>query len=149
VVLRPRLPAIWRLSATGALTGAVLSRALKWLEGAPFVWPETFFLMGATASAALLTWALMPSKADAEGLHLPDSLGLRRRVRWDQIETVELRPWWAMWRAPALAVTTRDGKRRWLLRESHGLDDLHKLALQVASPAHPLVRALETPLHRL
>jgi hypothetical protein len=48
-----------------------------------------------------------------------------------------------------LKVVLTDGRVRWLPRDIRGLAELHTLALRVAGPTHPLVRALETPLHRL
>jgi ribose/xylose/arabinose/galactoside ABC-type transport system permease subunit len=149
LVLRPRLAVLWRAGGTGALVGAVLGRLIRWLQGEPFVWPETLWLMGVTGVLVLAVYALLPARADEQGLDAFDGLGLRHRLPWAQIVRVELRPWWAMWCAPALCLVTTEGRRRWLARDTRGLDALHALARRTAGPDHPLVRALETPLHRL
>jgi hypothetical protein len=83
------------------------------------------------------------------GRLLLDSWGLRREVAWDAVQQVQLARWPAMLFMPAIKVVTREGCTRWLPRESRGLDELHALALRAGGPGHPLLRALETPLHRL
>jgi hypothetical protein len=105
--------------------------------------------MAATAATVLLGYATMPALADGRGVRAMTQLGWPVRVAWADIVAVELRPWWAMWRAPALCIVTAAGRKRWLLRESHGLAALHALAQSAGGAEHPLVRALETPLHRL
>jgi hypothetical protein len=149
LILRPKLAVLWRAGGTGALVGAVLGRSMRWLQGEPFVWPETFWLMGVTGVLVLLVYLLLPARADGQGLDAFDGLGLRHRLRWDQIVRVELVAWWALWLAPALRLTLSDGRTRWLMRDVRGLDQLHALGRAAAGPDHPLVRALETPLHRL
>jgi hypothetical protein len=149
VRLLPRLPALWRACATGALIGAAASNAIRWFQGEPFAWPQAAWMMAATAAAVLSTYATMPARADASGLRGFTQLGWPKRVQWADIARVDLRPWWAMWRAPGFCITTHAGKRVWLMRESHGLGALHALARRAGGAAHPLVLALETPLHRL
>jgi hypothetical protein len=149
VRLFPRLPALWRACATGATLGVAIGAGLRWLDGGAFVWPQALWLMAATAVGVLLTYITNPTLADGRGLRAMSQLGWPVRVAWADIAAVELRPWWTMWRAPALCVVTASGRRLWLMRESHGLAALHALAVREGGPDHPLVRALETPLHRL
>lgn len=149
LVLRPRLPALWRACATGLMVGAVLGSLHRWLRGEPFLWPEATLMMAVTGGLVLVTYALMPARADENGVETFDPIGRRRHLPWAGITRVELRPWWAMWGAQALCFVTADGRRRWLPRDTRGLDGLHALVLRAAGPQHPLTRALETPLHRL
>lgn len=147
--LPTRLPLLWRLMVLSLTLGVLLARALDWLQGEPFRGVPTLFVMALAAPSVLLWHFGFAGRAGEQGLKLFDAAGFPRRVRWDEIEAARLARWpYLLW-APALRVQLRDGRVRWLPRETQGLAGLHALALRVGGPAHPLVQALETPLHRL
>lgn len=147
--LPTRLPLLWRIMVLSLTLGALAARLLEWLEGAPFRGVPTLFVTAVAAPSVLLWYYGFAGRAGEQGLKLFDSAGFPRRVAWDEIASASLRRWpYLLW-APSLRLVLRDGRVRWLPRETQGLAELHALALRVRGPGHPLVQALETPLHRL
>jgi len=147
--LPTRLPLLWRLMVLSLTLGVLVARFLDWLEGEPFRGVPTLFVMAVAVPSVLLWHFGFAGRAGEGGLRLFDNVGFPRRLRWDQIASARLARWpYLLW-APSLRVVLHDGRVRWLPRDSHGLAELHALALRVGGPAHPLVQVLETPLHRL
>jgi hypothetical protein len=147
--LPTRLPVLWRVMVLSLTLGALLSRLLAWADGESFRSVPTLWIMAVAAPSVLLTYIALPARAGEAGLKLFDRFGLPRRFAWSEIRDVQLTRWPYLLFAPSLKVTLVDGRVRWLPRESGRLSELHALALRVVGPAHPLVKALETPLHRL
>ena len=147
--LPTRLPVLWRLTVLSLTLGALLSRVGAWLEGDAFSVAPPALILASAVPLVLLWYGVFVARAGESGLKLFDSWGFAHRVSWDAIRSAELARWPHMLFAPALKVVLSDGRVRWLPRDTQGLAELHTLALRVAGPSHPLVRALETPLHRL
>lgn len=147
--LPTRLPLLWRIMVLSLTAGALLARTLAWLEGEPFRGVPSLFIMALAAPSVLLWYRFFAAAAGEAGLKLFDTAGFPRQVRWDEIEAVSLARWPYLLFAPSLKLVLRDGRVRWLPRETQGLGQLHTLALARLGAQHPLVRALETPLHRL
>jgi hypothetical protein len=147
--LPTRLPLLWRVMVLSLTLGALAARALAWLEGADFSSVPTLVIFAVAVPSVMWTYLGLPAQAGEAGLRLFDTWGFRRRVSWEDVRSVSLRRWPSMVFAPALRVELTDGRVRWLPRETHGLAELHALAQRRVGPEHPLVRALETPLHRL
>ncbi len=147
--LPTRLPVLWRVMVLSLTLGALVARLLAWADGEPFRSLPTLWIMTVAAPSVLLTYIALPARAGEAGLLLFDRFGLPRRLVWSEIRDVHLARWPYLLFAPSLKVTLTDGRVRWLPRESGRLHELHALALRMAGAGHPLVRALETPLHRL
>jgi hypothetical protein len=147
--LPTRLPVLWRLTVLSLTLGALLSRVWAWLEGEPFRMAPPALILAMAVPLVLLWYVIYVARAGEAGLKLFDSWGFAHHVGWDEIRSAEVARWPHMLFAPALKVVLTDGRVRWLPRDIRGLAELHTLALRVAGPTHPLVRALETPLHRL
>jgi hypothetical protein len=147
--LPTRLPLLWRMAVLSLTLGAVTGRAWDWTQGRPFDTVPTWLVMAVAVPMVLIMYFWMAGRAGAKGLRLVDAWGLAREIAWDDIEDVSLRRWPMMLFAPSLAIRSRRGRVFWLPRDSQGLGDLHALALREAGAAHPLVKALETPLHRV
>jgi hypothetical protein len=149
VLLRTKPAVLWRLAMLGLIIGAAIAAALRMLEGDSFRMPPPWLLPCLAALSVLGMYFFSAAKADDQGLLLFTSWGFRRRVAWVDVHAVELMRWpWVLW-APALRFTDARGRRLWLIRESQNLAALHQRALRVVGPDHPLVRALQTPLHAL
>ncbi len=147
--LPTRLPLLWRLMVLSLTLGTLLARGADWLQGEPFRAVPTLFVMALAGPSVLLWYYGLAARAGEVGLKLFDNTGLPRRVGWDEIQSARLARWpYLLW-APSLRVQLSNGRVRWLPRETQGLDELHALALRVGGVEHPLVKALETPLHRL
>jgi hypothetical protein len=144
-----RLPLLWRMAVLSITAGVVSARLWAWSQGEAFGRLPTHIVPLVALPWVAVMYGLMQARAGEAGLRLFDGWGIWRRVAWDEVVEVGLARWPAMLFAPALAIRTRDGRRHWLARDSGGLAALHALALRHGGPAHPLVRALETPLHRL
>lgn len=147
--LPTRLPVLWRLMVLSLTLGALTSRLWAWSQGEGFGGVPTLVITAVAAPLVLLMYLLMPARAGEAGLRLFDGWGWPRRLDWDQIAEVRLARWPGLLYAPALALVSRQGRVHWLARDTQGLGELHALVLRRAGAAHPLVRALETPLHRL
>jgi hypothetical protein len=147
--LPTRLPLLWRIMVLSLTLGTLLARGHEWLDGAPFRGVPTLFVTALAVPSVLLWYYGFAGRAGERGLKLFDNAGFPRRVGWDEIASAQLQRWPYMLWAPALRVVLADGRVRWLPRETQGLGELHALALRVRGPGHPLVKALETPLHRL
>lgn len=147
--LPTRLPLLWRVMVLGLTLGTLAARAWDWLHGEPFRGVPTHFVLAIAVPSVLLWYFGFAGRAGEAGLKLFDAAGFPRRVAWGEIQAVSLARWPYMLFAPALKIELRDGRVRWLPRETQGLAELHALALRVVGPAHPLVQALETPLHRI
>lgn len=147
--LPTRLPLLWRVMVLSLTLGVLSARVWAWLNGEPFRGVPSHLIV-ALAVPSVLLWHLgLACRAGEQGLQLFDGAGFPRQVGWDDIDSASLQRWPQMLFAPALKLVLRGGRVRWLPRDSQGLGELHALALRVRGPAHPLVRALETPLHRL
>lgn len=144
-----RLPVLWRLTVLSLTLGALMSRLWAWSQGGAFGGVPTLAVTAMAVPMVLLMYLLMPARAGEAGLRLYDAWGWPRRLDWDQIAEVRLARWPSLLYAPALALVSRQGRVLWLPRDSGGLGALHALALRRVGADHPLVRALETPLHRL
>ncbi len=147
--LPTRLPLLWRLTVLGLTMGALVARASAWLEGEPFGALPTLVIMAIAVPSVLLVYVGFCARAGAAGLKLFDGWGLPRRLGWHEIRDVRIARWPYLLFAPALRVELVDGRARWLPRETQNLGALHALAREHAGADHPLVQALETPLHRL
>lgn len=147
--LPTRLPLLWRVMMLSLTLGALLAQGWDWLEGKPFGGVPTGFVTAIAVPSVLLWYFGLAARAGEAGLKLFDPWGFPRRVAWDEIASAELGRWPYLLFAPSLRIVLRDGRVRWLPRETQGLGELHALAARVAGAGHPLVQALQTPLHRL
>ncbi len=147
--LPTRLPVLWRVMVLSLTLGALMARLLAWADGEPFRTLPTLYIMAVAVPSVLLTYMALPARAGEAGLKLFDRWGLPRQLAWSEIRDVQLARWPHLLFAPSLKVVLADGSVRWLPRESGRLDELHALAVRLVGPGHPLVKALETPLHRL
>lgn len=147
--LPTRLPVLWRVTVLSLTLGVLTARVIDWAQGRPFGSVPTLLVMALAVPMVLLLYAGMAARAGEAGLRLFDGWGWPRRLAWGDVAEVQLQRWPALLYAPSLKLKTHDGRTFWLPRDSGGLDALHALALRCAGRAHPLVRALETPLHRL
>jgi hypothetical protein len=143
---RVKLPALWRQVFPGLLAGAVVGRVLLWLEGKPFSWPQTLPLMAVAAVVVVLVHVLQPARAGAGGLLLMTTWGYRRRLAWADIVSAEFGRFVFL---PSLRLKDTRGRSHWIERDILGLPALYALAREHGGPAHPLTRALETPLYAL
>ena len=147
--LPTRLPLLWRLMVLSLTAGALIARTWDWLEGEPFRGVPTLFIVALAAPSVLLWYYLFDARAGAAGLRLFDAAGIPHHVAWGEIEAASLSRWPYLLFAPAVKLVLRDGRVRWLPRETKNLGELHALVLRQCGADHPLVQALETPLHRL
>jgi hypothetical protein len=111
--------------------------------------PVLWRVMAVAAPSVVMLYLAFPARAGSAGLKLFDAWGFPRRVGWAEVHEVRLSRWAYLLWAPSLRVQLHDGRVRWLPRETRGLAELHALALREGGPAHPLVAALQTPLHQL
>jgi hypothetical protein len=147
--LPTRLPVLWRLTVLSQTLGALLNSIWAWLQGDAFSVAPPALILASAVPLVLFWYAFFVARAGESGVKLFDRWGFAHRVDWDEIRSAEMARWPHMLFAPALKVVVADGRVRWLPRDTRGLAELHTLALRVAGPTHPLVRLLETPLHRL
>lgn len=144
---RIKLPALWRFVLPAMTIGVAVSAATQLLQGQRPTWPNTVPMMVFGAVLVLALYWLQPTLAGPGGLRVLNIWGFRRPVRWDEIVAVEHARYYLV--MPAMRLVTAAGRSYWIPRESERLPALHALALRAGGPAHPLARALETPLHAL
>lgn len=149
LALRTRPAILWRVSVLSMTLGASIANVWRWLEGQSLGTPPTVAIMLLAALSVCVIYLVTPARAGPGGLLWFDAWGLRRAVAWGEVQAVDLARWWQLLWVPALRLRTADGRVRWLPRDSLNLAELHALARAQAGAAHPLVRVLETPLHRL
>jgi hypothetical protein len=87
---------------------------------------------------------LRPVKVGPQGILLLRRTGQRRLVPWQSITTVSFGRRLPL--EPAFRVMDVDGQVHWLPRHTANLRALQLLAAQYGGRAHPLARALETPI---
>ena len=138
---------LWQQASQGLLVGAVVSRVSSWLQGMPFSWPDTWPFMGFTAGAVAIVYFLQPTMCGAQGLRLMTIWGFRRSLSWEQIAQVTFARLYLL--QPFLKLIDSQGRIYCISRETKDNDGLYAEALKFGGPAHPLTRALQTPLHAL
>jgi hypothetical protein len=142
-----KIPTLWRQAFPGLVLGALVARASLWLQGQPFSWPETWPLMLVAAAMVCAMYFFQPTQAGPAGLKAMQYSGLRRFVAWSEVGEVGFGRLYFI--QPSLRLVDRQGRVYWIARDTRDLKGLHALARQFAGPAHPLTRALETPLFAL
>ena len=103
--------------------------------------------MGFTAGAVAIVYFLQPTMCGAQGLRLMTIWGFRRSLSWEQIAQVTFARLYLL--QPSLKLIDSQGRIYCISRETKDNDGLYAEALKFGGPAHPLTRALQTPLHAL
>ena len=129
------------------MLGAVVGRLSMWAQGQPFALPSTLPLMAVAATLVVLIYYLQPTLAGKEGVKAMNNWGVRKFVKWLDIEAVTFARWYLV--QPSLKLVDRSGRAYWIARDTKDLGALHALAVEYGGNGHPLARALETPLHAL
>ena len=144
---RIKVGALWRLAFSGLVVGALLSRALLWVQGQPFSLPSTLPLMAVAAVLVALSHYLQPTLAGEHGVKAMNNWGIRRLVPWSDIRSVTFARMYFV--QPALKLVDGSGRAHWIARDTLDLGALHAIAVRYGGAGHPLTRALETPLYAL
>ena len=139
-----KLGALWRQVFPVATATALVSALSRWAAGHPFSLPSTLPLAAVAAVIVIGMHALRPVQAGPNGILLLRRTGQRRRVPWESITSVSFGRRLPL--EPAFRVADSSGRVHWLPRHTANLRALQRLVVQYGGPAHPLARALETPI---
>ena len=141
---RVTLSALWRQVFPVATTAALASAIGRWVAGQPYSFPSTLPLAVVAAIIVLGMHWLRPVQAGPEGIMLLRRTGQRRLVPWQSITSVSFGRRLPL--EPAFRVADSAGQIHWLPRHTANLRALQLLVAHYGGTAHPLARALETPI---
>lgn len=142
-----KLPTLWRQVFPAMVLGGLTSRALLWLQGQPFNWPDTLPMMVAAAVLVLMIYFFQPTQAGETGLHVMNIWGFRRRLAWADVQSVSFARLYLL--QPSLRLLDARGRSYWIATDTKDLAGLHELARAHGGAGHPLTLTLETPLYKL
>jgi hypothetical protein len=141
---RVKLGALWRQVFPVATAAALASALARWAAGDPFSLPSTLPLALVAAVIVLGMHWFRPVLAGEEGVVLLRRSGARRLVPWASFASVGFGRRLPL--EPAFRITDTAGTVYWLPLHTANLRELQRLAARNGGPAHPLARALETPV---
>jgi Bacterial PH domain len=141
---RVKLGALWRQVFPVATAAALASAISRWAAGQPFSLPSTLPLAVVAAVIVLGMYWFRPVQVGPEGILLLRRTGQRRLVPWHSITSVSFGRRLPL--EPAFRVADSGGQVHWLPRHTANLRELQLLVAHHGGPAHPLARALETPI---
>ena len=135
---------MWRQVFPVATAAALASAISRWAAGQPFSLPSTLPLAAVAAVIVLGMYWLRPVQVSPEGILLLRRTGQRRLVPWQSITSVSFGRRLPL--EPAFRVADSAGQIHGLPRHTANLRALQLLVAQYGGVAHPLARALETPI---
>ena len=100
--------------------------------------------MGITALVVTVVYFFQPTMCGAQGLKVMTTWGFRRIVRWEQVTQVGFARLYLL--QPSFKLVDDRGRAYWISRDTKDLKGLYAESLRFGGAAHPLTRALQTPL---